>query len=152
MTRAILVLGAAMHAPGSPGPALIRRATHAAQLWHKAPAPLILATGGNGEAEAIAEICRRHAVPDACILTETEARNTAENFALSAPLLHARGIFAVTLVTDDYHMPRARLLARRAGIAVAPSAPRHPVGSPHRHLATLLREAAAYLVTLPGLR
>ncbi|SIO46087.1 DUF218 domain-containing protein [Rhodovulum sp. ES.010] len=151
MTRAILILGAALRADGRPGPALIRRARHGAALWQRAPAALVVASGAAGEAEAIAAICRAAGVPEARIVLEREARNTAQNIAFSAPLLAAHGVTGVTLVTDYYHLPRARLLARRAGLAVAPAAPRHGVGRPLRHLWTLLREAAAYLAALLGL-
>ncbi|MGC9419420.1 MAG: YdcF family protein [Rhodovulum sp.] len=152
MTHAILILGAAMAADGRPGPALTRRARHGAALWADMPEALILASGGGGEAAAIAAICADAGVPEARIVQETRSRNTAENIAFSAPLLAARGIGRVTLVTDYYHLPRARLLARRAGLRVAPAAPRHGIGRPHRHAWLVLREAAAYGAALIGRR
>jgi len=152
MSHAILVLGAAMRRDGSPGPALIRRARHAAALFHRLGAPLVLASGGFGEAEAIAAICRKAGVPEARLVLEPEARNTAENIAFSAPLLAARGVTRVTLVSDYYHLPRARLIARRHGLAVTGSAPPHRLGPPHRHAWLLLREAAAWLKALPPQR
>lgn len=86
------------------------------------------------------------------IVEEPRARSTAENIAFSAPILGALGAVRVTLVTDYYHLPRARLLAARAGLAVAPAAPRHGIGRPHRHAWLVLREAAAYLATLSARR
>ncbi|PTW44124.1 YdcF family protein [Rhodovulum kholense] len=143
MTRAFLVLGAAMRAPGQPGPALIRRAEHAAALWRAAPEALILASGAGGEAEAIVAICRAAGVPPDRLICETRARSTAENLAFCRPILAARGIARVTLVTDGYHAPRALFLARRAGIEADADSPARPAGPPGRHAMRLLREAAA---------
>ncbi|TCO72137.1 YdcF family protein [Rhodovulum euryhalinum] len=148
MTHAILILGAMMRADGVPGAALVRRARHGARVWHAAPDAIVVASGANGEAAAIAAICRAEGVAPGRIVEEPAARTTAENIAFAAPILAARGITRVTLVTDYYHQPRARLLARRAGLAVTQAAPRHGIGRPHRHAALLLREAAAYLVAL----
>jgi len=152
MTQAILVLGAAMRGDGTPGPALVRRARHAAALWHGLPAPLIVASGAGGEAEAIAAICRAAGVAGGRIVLERQARSTAENIAFSAALLDRHGIARVTLVSDYYHLPRARLLARRHGLTVTGSAPAHGIGRPHRHAWLLAREAAAWLKTLTAQR
>ncbi|MBN2907897.1 MAG: YdcF family protein [Rhodobacteraceae bacterium] len=148
MSHAIVILGAAMRGPGMPGPALIRRARHGADLWQTMPDSVILASGGMGEAEAITAICRAAGVPEAQIVQEPQSRNTAQNIAFSAPILAARSIDAITLVTDYYHLPRARLLARRAGLAVTPSAPPHGIARPHRHVWLVMREAAALLAVL----
>ncbi|HDR28182.1 YdcF family protein [Rhodovulum sp.] len=148
MRHAILILGAAMRPDGTPGAALVRRARHGAALWRAAPGAVVLASGAHGEAEAIGAICRAEGVPEDRLLLECAAHNTAQNIALSAPILAARGIAQVTLVTDYYHLPRARLLAARAGLRVAGAVPRHGIGRPHRHAWLLLREAAALVAAL----
>ncbi|MBK1636357.1 YdcF family protein [Rhodovulum adriaticum] len=153
MAQAILILGAAMRPDGTPGPALVRRARHGAALWQARPGALIVASGAGGEAAAIAALCRGAGVPAERIVEEPAARRTVENIRHALPLLQARGVDEVILVTDDYHMPRARLLARRVGLrATASVPPRDPARSrPHRRLRMILREAAAYLATLLGL-
>ena len=49
-------------------------------------------------------------VPAQCILLETAAQNTIDNALNCLPLLQQHAIASITLVTSDYHMPRARLL------------------------------------------
>ncbi|MBL3563894.1 YdcF family protein [Rhodovulum sulfidophilum] len=143
MSRAFLVLGAAMRGAGRPGPALIRRAEHAAALWQAAPETLVVTSGAGGEAEAAAAICRAAGVPPERLICESAARSTAENIAFCRPILARSGICRVTLVTDGYHAPRALFLARRAGLSADASCPARPPGPPGRRALALLREGAA---------
>jgi uncharacterized SAM-binding protein YcdF (DUF218 family) len=52
---------------------------------------------------------------------EDESRDTAENAEFSARMLRAAGIRRVLLVTQAYHMPRARRLFAQAGLEVVPA-------------------------------
>ena len=52
---------------------------------------------------------------------ESQSRDTAENALFSAQLLHAAGIRRVVLVTQAFHMPRARRLFSAAGLEVIPA-------------------------------
>jgi len=81
------------------------------------------------------------------LLVEPDSRDTIGNAFNSAALLRARGLDSVVLVSDAYHLPRARMLFRRAGLTVA--ATDHPPwrGWP-RELPYYLREAAAFVVNL----
>jgi uncharacterized SAM-binding protein YcdF (DUF218 family) len=56
------------------------------------------------------------------IVVETASRTTAENASLTAPLLSARGIRRIVLVTDAAHMPRSVLAFRKHGLDVVPVA------------------------------
>ena len=58
-------------------------------------------------------------VPEAALLLEPHSRNTWENAEESAHLLRLRGLRRVVLVSDRAHLPRAALLFRLAGLAVA---------------------------------
>lgn len=53
---------------------------------------------------------------------EAKAVNTAENAAFSAEILKGRGVSAVYLVTQDWHMARAQLAYAAYGIATLPAA------------------------------
>jgi uncharacterized SAM-binding protein YcdF (DUF218 family) len=57
-------------------------------------------------------------VPNAALLVEAESANTVENAFLSAALLRQRGLASVLLVSERYHLFRARLLFHRAGLVV----------------------------------
>lgn len=120
----ILLLGAAVH-PDGPSRSLLNRADHAARLYRAGGVDLILASGGGPgpipEAEAAAERLRSHGVPRAAILIEPRSRTTWENMAEAAPLIASVGAGRVTIVTDSYHMPRARLAARRHGLTATGS-------------------------------
>ena len=61
--------------------------------------------------------------------------------------LRARGLSSVVLVSDRYHLPRARLQFRRAGLVIIATG--HPPGRGwRRELPLWLRESAALLFSL----
>ncbi len=107
----------------------------------------IIASGGVGkhapaEAELIRRICRDLGVPDTAIRVEAKSTSTHENLAFSQPLLDdPHG--PVVLVSDLYHLPRARLVARRLGIRASAAHPGLRRRNPLRYLRLSLRELAA---------
>ena len=65
----------------------------------------------------MAEWLRRHGVAGEDILVEDRSRTTRENLLHSAHLLEQRGVpEPYLIVTNDYHAPRAAMLARSLGI------------------------------------
>jgi uncharacterized SAM-binding protein YcdF (DUF218 family) len=142
---AIVVLGCRMPPDGSAGGALLRRVEHAATLWREGAAPLLLLSGGGEgpwpEAQAMRDLAIAAGVPEPSLLVEATSRNTVENAVFSARLLRERGLGRVVVVTDAYHLLRARLLFRAAGLEVAAaSAP--PPNYP-RDVVMYVREAVA---------
>jgi uncharacterized SAM-binding protein YcdF (DUF218 family) len=119
---AIVVLGARLRPDGSPTTSLTRRTALGIELYHAKAAPMLLFTGGGErlrpEAEAMAEAALAAGVPPAALLVERQSANTIENAFFSSALLQARGLHSVLLVSDRYHLPRARWLFGRAGLAV----------------------------------
>lgn len=69
----------------------------------------------------MALILRDAGVPEAAIRLEETSTNTVENIRNALPLLG--GERDVLIVSDAYHLPRARLIARREGLRVTTSAP-----------------------------
>lgn len=127
-----LVLGARVRPDGTASPSLERRALMAAGLWHGGAVGVILASGGSAgglpsEAKAIAGICKAQGVPESALLLEQHARTTEQNLRYALKLLRSRAgaepLPQVTLVTDLYHQPRARLVARRLGLRCRSSWP-----------------------------
>jgi uncharacterized SAM-binding protein YcdF (DUF218 family) len=142
---AIVVLGCRMPPDGKPGGALVRRVEHAAALWYGGAAPLLLLSGGGersrSEAEAMRALALAAGIPAEAILLEERSRNTLENARFSAEILEARRLGRVVVVSEAYHLFRARLLFRAAGLrVVASSAP--PVRL-RRDLLMYLRETVA---------
>ncbi|MCC0080731.1 MAG: YdcF family protein [Rhodobacter sp.] len=154
--RIAVILGAAVWPDGQPSPALARRAAHAIALYHRGQVDAVLGCGGTGrhppaEAEVIARLCRAAGIPDTAILIEDRSTTTRENLTHAAPILRAHGARPV-LVTDPYHVPRARLLARQLGLQAGHSCP--PVRSvgPRQWLRHVPREGLALIATLLRLR
>jgi uncharacterized SAM-binding protein YcdF (DUF218 family) len=55
-------------------------------------------------------------VPPEALLLEDQARSTEENALYTAALARAHGFDDVIIVTDGYHLYRADLLFRQAGL------------------------------------
>ncbi len=127
----LIVLGARITPEGRPGRIARLRVEHALKLWleHGASFCLILSGGcsreglGVSEARAMAD----HALnqvqaqggPElrdrlaACLVLEEASRTTREAARHTLPLILARNLDSVGLVSDALHMHRARYLFRR---------------------------------------
>ncbi len=90
----------------------------------------------------MADLLREAGVPDHAIRLEDQSTNTVENIRFALPLLG--GTRDVIIVSDAYHLPRARLIAMREGLRVTTSAP------PKRN-ARLWPQIKGWLREIPGL-
>ncbi len=139
---AIVVLGSRVYPGARPGPSLTRRALHAAALYAQGLAPRIVCTGGQGdpgepsEAQVACRLIAAQGVPPQALLLEDRSRSTEENALYSAALLAPLGARRVIVVSDSYHLYRADVLFRRAGL--------EPVSSPAGGLAARLFWAERY--------
>ncbi len=142
---AIVVLGAKVLRGGVPSGAMRARVEKAASLYRRRVADLVVLSGGVGESPpAEAELMQRLIVElgvpaSACIL-ESNSTSTRENARYAAEILRCRGIDEVVLVSDGYHLLRARGLFHRQGIAAHPS----PASLAGRDLGP--RDVARYIV------
>ena len=75
---------------------------------------------------------------------ESRSRDTAENAACSAEMLHKDGVRRILLVTDAMHMPRARLAFERAGLEV--------VSAPTMFFSDQARSPGAWIPSAEGMR
>lgn len=135
----VVVLGARVEADGQPSETLRRRVEHGVNVLASSPHALILFSGGVGDfGPSEASVARRLAmqlgVPAERCLTEEESHSTRQNAARSLELLRERFPegFNITLVSDPYHLPRARMLFQRLGGRVVGTSPALEVP---RHLA-----------------
>lgn len=121
---AVLVLGAATTAPGVPGPALRRRIEHGVGLFFRRDARYLLVSGGivgppPAEAHVMGEMAVALGVDPGAIVLEDQARNTFENAVYAGRIIRQRGWRKVVLVTDGFHVPRARYVFSSLGVDVA---------------------------------
>jgi uncharacterized SAM-binding protein YcdF (DUF218 family) len=145
----IVVLGCAVRADAA-GPALVRRMDCAIALFRRGVAPRLLLSGGGprrNEAAAMRDLALAGGVPAAAILIEAASRNTNENATFTARLMRDEGIASLVLVSEAYHLPRARLLFRAAGLVITSVAHPAPRGL-LREWPLWLRECAALAVSL----
>lgn len=135
---AVVVLGARVEASGLASKTLEARVMHGVAVMARAPADTVLVvsggvgTYGRAEADVGADLAVMAGVPRARVLRETKSHSTHENALESAEVLDALGIGQVVLVSDPYHLPRARAEFERLGFTVQTSpvleAPRHEDG------------------------
>lgn len=116
---AILILGQSLRLDGSAPGTLVRRAEKAAELYHLYPerrGAAIVPSGGDPvgvgvtEASAMRTLLLRNGVSDANIHLEDKALTTIENVLYAIPILRGLKADRVTVVTSDFHMPRASLI------------------------------------------
>ncbi len=155
---AIVVLGAAQY-NGHPSPVFRARLDHAAALLKRGLAPRLLVTGGVGLGDTVSEavVGRRYLIAAGAdsmsVVAIATGRSTEPSLQAAANWIRAHGGRRTILVSDDFHMLRLSITARRLGLA--------PLGSPARgspiaanrrlELGYLLAESfkapIAYLVT-----
>jgi uncharacterized SAM-binding protein YcdF (DUF218 family) len=148
----ILVLGAAEYS-GHPSPVYRARLDHADRLFQQGMAPLIITSGGAGkdpkfsEGQVGRDYLLARGVPDSSLIAETQADNTDESTQRAAVIMRRNGLDSVLLVSDAYHMFRAKRMMQRQGFTVyisprPESVPRNVV---ERFFAAS-REAFSYLL------
>ena len=128
---AVIVLGAGVHGE-TPSLSLRSRLSAAADYLKDHPRVPAVLSGGKGAGEDIseAEAMRRELVAQGIgeerLWLEDRSANTLENFRFSREILRQHGVDSaatVAVVTNDFHLFRAKLIARRIGMA-------EPVGIP----------------------
>jgi len=142
--QAVIVLGAAQF-DGRPSAVLRARLDHAADLYRRKIAPVVVVTGGKIEGDrftesaASANYLHTKGVPDEAILREVQGRTSWQSLSASARFLKERGIGDVVLVSDPFHAARIKGIANELGFTAATSPTRtSPIQglSEFRHMVT----------------
>jgi uncharacterized SAM-binding protein YcdF (DUF218 family) len=141
---AIVVLGAAQY-NGRPSPVFRARLDHAAALYQRGLAPVVLVTGGVGAGEVLSEAnvgrdyLARLGLPGEALIPLPASDDSYASLKQVQRWFEGRGNRRVLLVSDGFHMLRLRIIAARLGLAPLTSpAP----GSPIR---ASLRRNTAYI-------
>lgn len=119
---AIVVFGAAEYA-GHPSPVYKARLDHAAQLYHRGLADLVITTGGPGDSrfnEGVVgrEYLKRLGVPDSQLIAETQSSDTAQSARRVAAIMRVNGLETCLAVSDAYHLFRIKKMLGREGLTV----------------------------------
>jgi uncharacterized SAM-binding protein YcdF (DUF218 family) len=145
---AIVVLGGGVEWPqGELSSTALHRTLHGIRLYRDGRAPLLVLSGGPERREpapaslrsALALAC---GVPAPAVIADERARTTREEAGHVASLLRPRGARSILLVTDPYHMRRARRLFQAAGFTVRPAPASDlsdPAETPQARLALMAR-------------
>jgi uncharacterized SAM-binding protein YcdF (DUF218 family) len=124
----IVVLGAAEYA-GKPSPIYKSRLDHAAYLYKKGIAPLVITTGGHGDDPKFTEgqVGRDYliaaGVPEAKAIAETQSENTADAAKRVAAIMRTNKLNTCLAVSDGYHLYRIKRMLETHGVT-AYGAPR----------------------------
>lgn len=154
----IVVLGAAQYW-GRPSPVLKARLDHALELFNRGLAPRIITTGGHGpdakfsEGEVSREYLSQNGVPAEFITVEDAGLTTMQSAAAVAEIMDRMELSSCIVVSDDYHMLRAKRMLQERGLDVYGSPRQSPKGGDEWELRKrLLREAISYSLWRLGIR
>jgi uncharacterized SAM-binding protein YcdF (DUF218 family) len=119
---AIVVFGAAEYV-GHPSPVYKARLDHAAELYHRGLAQLVITTGGPGDVrfnEGVVgrEYLKRAGIPDSQLIAETQSSDTAQSARRVATIMRANGLKTCLAVSDAYHLFRIKKMLGREGLTV----------------------------------
>ena len=153
----IVVLGAAEYR-GRPSPVFKARLDHALDLFRRGLAPRLLTTGGAGGDPVFTEggvgrayLVSNH-VPSEAIIVEPEAESTVQSTAAVAEIMQRMGLTSCLLVSDGYHIFRAKQMLASRGLQVYGSPRPSPPREGYRQWWLYLRQSAGYLLWQAGIR
>lgn len=152
----IIVMGAAEYR-GKPSPVLKSRLDHALTLYSRRLAPLIMTTGGAGGDPQFTEgtVGRAYlidrGIPPERVIVESEGASTLYSVAAASEIMRRMGLHSCILVSDGYHIFRAKHMMQSEGIKVFGS-PREsaPLSMPRRYY-LYMRQAVGYALWRAGI-
>ena len=100
------------------------RLDHALELFQQGLAPIIITTGGAGndpkfsEGEVGRDYLAKHGVPDVNLIAETQGTDTEHSAQRVAVIMQVNNLKSALLVSDAYHVYRAKRMLEAEGITV----------------------------------
>jgi len=154
----IVILGAAAYR-GRPSPVLRARLDHGLELYRRGLAPLILTTGGSGgdphftESEVGRAYLVGRGVPSEAIIIEPESESTAQSTAAVAEIMRRMKLRSCIVVSDGYHIFRAKKFLEKMGLAAYGSPrPSPPPRKDLRYWQLCARQAVGYMLWVLRIR
>ena len=151
---AIVVFGAAEYV-GRPSPVFKARLDHAADLYRRGLAPVVITTGGAGadpkfnEGSVGREYLKSLGIPDDHLIAETQSTDTAESARRVSTIMHANHMNSCLAVSDAYHIFRIKqMLAREDVTAYGAPRPNSKPQSFGKRNEAVFHEIASYTLWL----
>jgi vancomycin permeability regulator SanA len=115
-----LVLGNTVNPDGTPSPRLLARLDRAVDLYQQGLFPKIIVSGARGkegydEAIAMRDFLRRRGIPVESIVADSAGATTYESARNVRTFLRERHLHSVVVVSQYFHIPRARLALKQFG-------------------------------------
>lgn len=143
-----LVLGNTVNTDGTPSPRLRARLDKTLELYREGYFPTIIVSGGVGvegydEAKVMDDYLVSHGVPADQIIIDSEGINTYASAKNTLQIIRESNKKSVFVISQYFHLPRARLALERFGVS--------PIYSAHanffevRDIYSSLREVVAYI-------
>lgn len=117
----VVILGAKVKPGGIPSLSLKNRLDAAVDYLQKYPAVKAIVTGGQGadedrtEASVMADYLIEHRIDKNRILLEDQSTTTYENLLYAKDLL-PKNTASITIISNDFHLKRATILAKKLGL------------------------------------
>ncbi|MEK5185012.1 YdcF family protein [Solibacillus sp. FSL W7-1324] len=117
----VVVLGAKVKPGGIPSQSLKNRLDAAVDYLQKYPTVKAIVTGGQGadedrtEASVMADYLIKHGIGEDRILLEDQSTTTYENLLFAKELM-PEDTESITIISNDFHLKRATILARKLGL------------------------------------
>ena len=116
-----VVLGNTVYPDGTLSPRLAARLDRAVELYRDEVFDLVLvsgATGKEGQDEALAmrDYLIQRGLPAAHVLVDSNGGSTFATAANAHTLMQERGLHSAVVISQYFHVPRARLALRRFGV------------------------------------
>ena len=117
----VVILGAKVKPGGIPSQSLKNRLDAAVDYLQKYPTVKAIVTGGQGadedrtEASVMADYLIEHGIAEDRVLLEDQSTTTYENLLFAKKLLPAN-TESITIISNDFHLKRATILARKLGL------------------------------------
>ena len=153
----IIVLGAAEYR-GRPSPVLKARLDHGLELYRQKLAPRILTTGGAGgdphftEGEVGRAYLVSQGVPSEAVIVESEGDSTVHSMTAAAEIMRRMNLKSAIVVSDGYHIFRAKKMLEFRGVEVYGSPRPSPPRRQWQEWRLYIRQAIGYILWSIGIR
>lgn len=117
----VVILGAKVKPGGIPSQSLKNRLDAAVDYLQKYSTVKAIVTGGQGadedrtEASVMADYLIEHGIAEDRVLLEDQSTTTYENLLFAKKLL-PENTTSITIISNDFHLKRATILARKLGL------------------------------------